>query len=539
MEGRRAASLAALWSLFKNLEKLRREKLPKIGRGGVDDIHQALLWVLNAFYKENDDNCNALTGMRKAVAAITENLGDAGIKEIEYDVFVDAVLNAAVGHVAGRRSSVDSVLFAPLNCYSAMPRKFVWICGLNDGVFPRIEARAAYDVIGRRSGLFDAPPRDQDAFALLKAALCAMRGGRLSFSYVGRSARDNQSVPPSVLLENLTDYFKRNGIGFARYAHPLTGYSRRCFQASGELPPAYSGVYLETAKHLAAAEGNAVAEARRFTAFPLAKSGVSEISLDDLADFFARPNYYLLKKRLDADVPRLERFDDRECLSARLDNGLRRRLALGLLDKAHGTLAAKLSVETGNAPDSESALEAINALKPQKIEFTKKKKTVYVCVDKNGQPRRFAEIYSDFLAQPEEEKTIELTVAGRIVRITLKCRTLGLEVRDHDKQVNHEHFFRFFDSVDYNSVKNEIAVWHLAVNAALDGGAASLAFSPDGKVGCRPLAKEMARENLRKLLELATGPLPEGVPDFGKTSPKNDGLPAKWQNALSDAVEFI
>ena len=91
----------------------------------------------------------------------------------------------------------------------------------------------------------------------------------------------------------------------------------------------------------------------------------------------------------------------------------------------------------------------------------------------------------------------------------------------------------------YESTKNEIRIRHLAVNAALNGNAATIAFSPENKTGCRPIPEESARDRLQALLELATGPLPEGYPDFGKSSLGDDVLPEDWQKKLSDSVGFI
>ena len=543
VESDRADYVAALWSFFNDLTTLRQEKLPQTGSGKINDIREAMLWVLDTFYDESDNNIAALNGIRKAIGTIAENMTNAGIKEIDYDVFIDAVLNSLDSHIPGRKSNNDSVLFAPLNCYTATPHKFIWICGLNDGVFPCSEARAAYDVIGRYPDIFDASRREQDAFALLKAMLVTKPGGQLSFSYVGRSNRNNQPIPPSVLLEDLICYFNRRNIGITCYEHPLTGYSRRYFSATAGVPQSYSGIYLGIADLLAAPKK--VAGGNSFVAFPPAESDdTTEIELDDLVTFFTSPNNYLFKERLNANIPWLNRFNDSECLEAKLDKTLKKELILKKVDEK---IAKELSVETGNAADETAAENAIKDLlakvEKQTIEFTKgkgkNKEVLYSCIDANGEARNFAETYMQQLQNPEIDATVNLKVNNRKFRIKFKYRTIMLTPSGRNTQSAHSIWF--FDSLK----ENELRIRHLAVNAISDDlRVTTLAFSsdvssPKTKNCCLPLSVDSARESLSKLLALATEQLPEGYPDFGNTAPKEDKIPEKWQKILSDAVDLI
>ena len=399
-----------------------------------------------------------------------------------------------------------------------------------------MDCRAAYDEIGRHPSLFDTSLREQDSFALLKATLCARM--ELSYSYVGKDAHTKESVPPTVLLDDLTDYFKAADIKFVRYEHPLQGYSRLCFQGDEKLPPAYSGIYRQVAQCLESKENCSL------SAFPLAESGVTEIELEDLAAFFASPHRYLFRK-LNASIPRFKPADDRECIEAKIDKTLKRKAALEEMSDYHRILEAKLSVESGNAPNEAAALQKIESLGEnlqRKIEFSqgrgKNKEVVYSCLDENGLLLNLAETYN-LAREQEADNEIELTVREKPVRIKSKSRAIRLKALDNGQEKEYEHSILFFDNLTYESAENEIRIRHLAANAALQGNVATIAFSPENKVGCRPIPEGFARNRLQALLELVTGPLPEGYPDFGKSSSGDDVLPEDWQKMLSDSVDFI
>ena len=536
VEDVRAEYAAALWAFVNDLAELRK-KLPKGKKLAVPEIVAALRWVLATFYGENNDNRAAFGGIRRSIAAIAENMANAELDEVDGDVFIRAVLDSLNRRAPGRRDFADSVHFAPLNAYTATPRRFVWICGLNDGAFPHPDRRASYDALGIAHRFFDVSRREQDAFALLKAALCIKNDGVLALSYVGKNARTNKDIPPSVLLDDLTDYLKAADIGFNRYEHPLAGYSRRCFKKDGKLPPGYSAAYLEVAKRLAA---NGRAAEKTSPAFAV-ENGVAEITLDELAAFFTRPNRFLAEERLNARIPWVDRLDDSESLAARLGKPLRRKLALERLNDERKALAAELETETGRAPDPAAAFAKIQKIDPGRtVEIKRNRQVVYSCVDHDRRPLDLADTYRYFLQTSDENaKTLEIDVGGTTVRLSLSYQTVDLATSENGD--GSAHTFLFADSTTYESARNEFRIRHLAVNAASPEGVTTLAFDPDGKiVGCRALTPDEAKDKLAGLLELALAGLPAEYSDLGRySSRKDDTLPEEWQDELSEAVQFI
>ncbi len=539
VEGERAKKVAALWTLVGNLEKLRKE-LPRGRKTTPEMMREHFVDIIGTFYLEKEDNSFELNKMLNAIRTVAETMQTAGLtdSEIEVEVFIQAVQDALRNQMPGRRSSADSVLFAPLNAYTATPHKFVWICGLNDGAFPRMDRRASFDAIGRHPSLFDATSREKDAFALLKAALCAE--GRLSFSYVGKAMRTNEDIPPSVLLTNLSDYFKANEINVSVYSHPLQGFSQRYFQEvptmEGQLPPNYSRTFREMAENLSKPRQRTSS----LVAFPIQEDGVTEISLDELVAFFSHPNRFLIEERLNGKIQWTDNLNDEECLETRLDKALKRKLAL---EDDSERPSVELVVEKGNSSDertAEIAIELASQRHGRVIEFVKSRKTVYACHGDGGELLNLAMTYKVFLERPTEDMRLELSISGRPFRLTGSYRTLTLQTLDGDVP----HAFLFMDylkstSGNSRNLESEIAIRHLAVNVAQGGGVATIAFGPEDKVGYLPLNDmEEAKAKLSSLLELVTGPVPEGYPDFGKVAPKDDKVPEEWL-ALLDGMEII
>ena len=544
VEGDRAKSVAALWSLVENLARIRRENAQGM-MATPEKLQERLLEIIDTFYVENNDNSSELNRIRSAIHSVAENMQSAGLNdaEIEVEVFIQAMQEAINSQMPGRRTPADAVQFAPLNTYTATPHKFIWICGLNDGTFPRMDRRASFDAIGRHPSLFDVTSREKDAFALLKAALCAETF--LSFSFVGKEMRSNEDLPSSVLLTNLTDYFKARQIAFTTYNHPLQGYSRRYFieatKIDEQLPPSYSTTYKATAGTLAEArkaQAN-LATPPSLVAFPLQENGVTEIALDDLVAFFAQPNRFLLEKRLKAKTLWTSELNDEECLAANLDKTLKKRLALEEVPPSQPP--AQLVVEMGNAPDEDSAEDAIADAKnryDRVIEFTsgrgKNKTTVHVCLGDDGKPRNLANAYQEYLKQPTENFVFELPMsAGGTVRLKGSYSTILLQADDGNSK---PHVFLWMDGI-YDSTLVEIKIRHLFFNAVRKDEITTIAFSPDKMHCCLPLDKNEAEKLLCALLELATGPTPAGYPNLG-TALKDDSLPEEWLAPL-DGIQFI
>ncbi|GAB2560387.1 exodeoxyribonuclease V subunit gamma [Rhodanobacter koreensis] len=142
------------------------------------------------------------------------------------------------------------VSFGTLMPMRAIPFRVVCLLGMDDGAYPRQQAPVDFDLMAQpgHSRPGDRSRREDDRYLFLEALLSARDA--MHVSWVGRSARDNSLLPPSVLVGQLRDYLAAgwyregdtldDGNTGARLLvaltteYPLQPFSRRYFSAHGE-----------------------------------------------------------------------------------------------------------------------------------------------------------------------------------------------------------------------------------------------------------------------------------------------------------------
>lgn len=295
--------LASFVGRLGRLRDLRREE------GTASFWEDRLMGAISDFFEPTDDNHRAIAALREAVATVTARMREADAaagSESRHGFAV--VADAVSAHLSGESDrpvrTPDAVLFAPLRAGVPSPRRFVWICGMNDGAFPRNAFRPAFDRLGAHPAPLDPSPREDDAFALLEA-VCAARE-TLAVSHLGIDPRTDANVPPAPLLGALEDYLKdrfaRAGAApeappFLLFRHPLQAFSSRYFLSPGErkggpLPPSRSVSAFRTAEAIARAErrpGGGTPE-------PFVFLTRDEIDLADLVQAFAAPCRAVLRR---------------------------------------------------------------------------------------------------------------------------------------------------------------------------------------------------------------------------------------------------
>ena len=125
---------------------------------------------------------------------------------IPLDIVRDAMLERIdVGHVS-HRFLAGKVNFSTLMPMRAIPFRMVCLLGMNDGDYPRTRKPADFDLMSR-AGLFrpgDRSRREDDRYLFLEALLSAR--DRFYLSWVGKSIRNDDDQPTSVLVGQLRDH---------------------------------------------------------------------------------------------------------------------------------------------------------------------------------------------------------------------------------------------------------------------------------------------------------------------------------------------
>ncbi len=99
---------------------------------------------------------------------------------------------------------VGAVTFATLMPMRAIPFRVVALLGMSDGDYPRSRVPIDFDLMAQDYRPGDRSRREDDRYLFLEAVLSAR--DRLLVSWVGRSIRDNEPRPASVLVAQLRDH---------------------------------------------------------------------------------------------------------------------------------------------------------------------------------------------------------------------------------------------------------------------------------------------------------------------------------------------
>ncbi len=103
-----------------------------------------------------------------------------------------------------QRFLVGAVNFCTLMPMRAIPFRHVCLLGMNDSDYPRSPTPLDFDLMADDYRPGDRSRREDDRYLFLEALLSARE--RLYVSWIGRSVRDNEPRPPSVLVGQLRDH---------------------------------------------------------------------------------------------------------------------------------------------------------------------------------------------------------------------------------------------------------------------------------------------------------------------------------------------
>jgi len=219
------------------------------------------------------------------------------------------------GFITGR------VTFCAMLPMRSIPFEIVCLMGMNHDAFPRHSRPVGFDLMAKHPRKGDRSRRNDDRYLFLEALLSARR--RLYISYAGQSIKDNSTVPPSVLVDELKDHI-RAGYEVANGSiddciittHRLQAFNPAYFKSDSDTHP--SGLFSFSEHHCEAARGvmrPRKAKPAPFIAKPLpcAEEKQRSVHLSDLKYFFKNPAKYLLEKRLGIYLQnRVQTIEDKE-----------------------------------------------------------------------------------------------------------------------------------------------------------------------------------------------------------------------------------
>ncbi len=308
--------------------------------------------TLDAFFEAEEEAQRELNQLRAAIAALGE-IGTASqnASAVPLDVVIAQLEHSLEESGSGARFLSGQLTFCALKPMRSVPFKVVCLLGLNDTAYPRHDRPPGFDLVAQHPKRGDRHIRDSDRALFLEALLSAREVFYLS--YVGQSLRDNEPLPPSVLVSELLDYVADNfepSIGEFVIKHPLQAFSPRNFQNNDQL-------FSYSADNCAA---GIVSEENRREAPPFFDQPLSEpdkewreVEIARLVDFFSHPPKFFVRRCLGIELPRdREEVEDREAFDLHsLDRyGLEQRLLDDALDGVGPESALALVRASGVLP---------------------------------------------------------------------------------------------------------------------------------------------------------------------------------------------
>src|SRR6266480_4332839 len=203
----------------------------------LSDWQRDLRETLDAFFEAEEVAQRELNRLRSAIAALGD-IGAASQHEsaVPLDVVVAQLEYSLEESSSGAGFLSGQLTFCALKPMRSVPFKVACLLGLNDTDYPRHDRATGFDLVAQHPTRGDRNIRDGDRALFLEALLSAREVFYLS--YIGQSLRDNQPLPPSVLVSELLDYVVENfetKIDDFVIRHPLQAFSPRNFQPSENL----------------------------------------------------------------------------------------------------------------------------------------------------------------------------------------------------------------------------------------------------------------------------------------------------------------
>ncbi len=225
-----------------------------------------------------------------------EQSGELHQSEVDF-----TVISSWLEHTSKETRSSSGFLRGQLTFCSMLPMrsipfKVVCLIGLNDGTFPKNDNFATFDLMGSSHRPGDRSRRMDDRYQFLEVLMAARE--QLYISYIGQSIKNNDKLPPSVvvseLLEVLEDCY---GVTEMVVHHPLHPFSRKYFnQETGNLF-SYDEKYCKVAQKLQSSHN-----AERPWWSGQREMTITEISLSDLFRFYANPQRWYVRDCLGISV---------------------------------------------------------------------------------------------------------------------------------------------------------------------------------------------------------------------------------------------
>jgi exodeoxyribonuclease V gamma subunit len=210
---------------------------------GYEEWSTLLKELLVDFFKPNDDKeRKTLESLQSALTKWELHCKQANLTEndlLSRNVVCDSWLSGVDEASFQKIFLSGKVNFCTLMPMRSIPFSVICVLGMNDGEYPRQTPLQSFDLMSLagqyRPG--DRSRRQDDQYVFLEALLSARK--QFYVSWIGRDVRDNNKIPPSVLISQLRETIERtwqlpdkNLLDEITLEHPLQPFSKNYLESS-------------------------------------------------------------------------------------------------------------------------------------------------------------------------------------------------------------------------------------------------------------------------------------------------------------------
>jgi exodeoxyribonuclease V gamma subunit len=143
--------------------------------------------------------------IKRACGALTEMMKTTGFTEnVPISVAFAEIKDGLEATPKSSRFMAGGVTFCRLLPMRNVPFRVVYLMGMNEGVFPRLDSSPSFNLMTQYPRKGDRSRRGDDRQIFFEALLSARQ--YVIISYVGWHSGDNSELPPSVVVGELMDY---------------------------------------------------------------------------------------------------------------------------------------------------------------------------------------------------------------------------------------------------------------------------------------------------------------------------------------------
>jgi exodeoxyribonuclease V gamma subunit len=181
-------------------EKLEARKTRRTIAGWADHLRELMEDMVFQAGEQDDEDHPRFIDLIEQLATLDENMS----LEVDFEVFRHSFLHRLSLERKSQNFLGAGITFCSLVPMRSIPFRVVAMLGMNFDKFPRKETPVSFSLITRDPRPGDRNVRNNDRHLFLETLLSARES--LYISYIAKSEKDAEDIPPASLVDELIDY---------------------------------------------------------------------------------------------------------------------------------------------------------------------------------------------------------------------------------------------------------------------------------------------------------------------------------------------